>query len=66
MDQAINEIEAAKVLDMAIQTLRNWRSQRKGPPYIKLGRAVRYDPADIKKYLEGHKINPERRGETDL
>lgn len=27
---------------VALQTLANWRSQRKGPPYIKFGAVVRY------------------------
>ena len=55
----LGEEEAAIVLGLAVQTLRNWRSVRKGPPYLKLGRAIRYDPADLETYRENRKITPE-------
>ena len=56
----VNEKVLAKEMDLSVQTLRNWRHKRKGPPYIKIGRAVRYNSEDIKKYLRKHRINPER------
>jgi hypothetical protein len=39
----LNETAAAARLLLAPKTLRNWRSAGiDGPPYLKLGRAVRY------------------------
>ena len=32
----LTESEAAEYLGVAVQTLRNWRHLRKGPPYLKL------------------------------
>lgn len=59
MHQAINEIEVAQTLNLSVQTLRNWRNQRKGPPYLKIGRSVRYSVEDLVNYLNSKKIVPE-------
>jgi hypothetical protein len=58
--QVINEHEAAKVLGKSVQTLRNDRCSRKGAPYIKLGRLVKYRVGDLLDYLERHRIDPEK------
>jgi len=56
----VGEEEAAKILGLSVQTLRNWRFKRIGPPYLKVGsRSVRYSPEDLYKWLEGQKIQPE-------
>ncbi len=57
--------EVASVTGLSVETLAQWRSQRRGIPYLKIGRAVRYDPADVQVYLEGCRVSvcapPERR-----
>ena len=53
----IDEKEVSKVTGIAVQTLRNWRFQRTGPPYCKLGRMVRYGVADLICFMEENKIN---------
>ena len=35
--------DAARVLSVTTECLRRWRCQKKGPPYIKLGKSVRYE-----------------------
>ena len=47
MIKALDERLAADVLGMAVQTLRNWRHQSKGPAYLKVGRSVRYRMEDL-------------------
>ena len=47
----------AKKTGMAIETLAQWRSQKRGIPYLKIGRLVRYDPGDVQKYLEGCRVS---------
>jgi len=42
---------------LSTETLAQWRSQKRGIPYLKIGRAVRYDPADVQAYLEGCKVS---------
>ena len=59
MTEVITEKEVSKLLSISLQSLRNWRCQRKGPPYIKIGRSVRYPIEDLRKYLESRKIEPE-------
>ena len=54
----------AAVTGLSVETLAQWRSQKRGIPYLKVGRAVRYDPADVQTYLEGCKVsvsNPNER-----
>ncbi len=59
--QSMDEKQASKFLNVAVQTLRNWRHRRKGPVYVKLGRSVRYLLADLENYIQGRRINPEGR-----
>ncbi len=59
MDQILNDVEAAKTLNVATQTLRNWRTARRGPAYLKLGRSVRYRVEDLQDYMEKCRIQPE-------
>ena len=58
-DRVVNEVQASEILCRAIQTLRNDRHLRQGPPYIKLGRSIRYRMSDLMDYLEKHRIDPE-------
>jgi excisionase family DNA binding protein len=43
--------QAAKLINVPAETLRFWRHQGRGPVALKLGRAVRYQPADITAWL---------------
>lgn len=58
--KVVNETQAAEMLGRAVQTLRNDRHLRQGPPYIKIGRSVRYQVGDLLNYLERHRIDPEK------
>ncbi len=49
--------EVAKLTSLSIETLAQWRSQRRGIPYLKIGRVVRYDLADVQAYLEGCRVS---------
>ncbi len=59
MDKILKELEAANRMRLAVHTLRNWRHQRKGPPYYKISRSVRYKQSDVEEFLQKHKIIPE-------
>ena len=48
----LNETEAARILAMRVTTLRRWRWAGKGPRFVKIGAAVRYDPADLTAFIE--------------
>ena len=52
--------EASEFLGIPDGTLAQWRSQRRGPQYIKLeGRLVRYRLSDLDAYLSGHLVHTE-------
>jgi hypothetical protein len=59
MKEILDEKESAKLLGLAVQTLRNWRCNRKAPPYYKIGRRVLYDRQALLEYREAKKITPE-------
>lgn len=60
LNPPINEHEAARLLGVAVQTLRNWRHQKRGPAYWKAGTRVNYLIEDLKNYREKRRIDPER------
>ncbi len=47
----LKESEAARILNVEIATLRRWRWAGKGPRFLKLCGAVRYDPADLEAFM---------------
>ncbi len=51
-EHLLNEHEAAALLSLAVPTLRRWRWSGNGPRFAKIGRAVRYDPAELRTYIE--------------
>ena len=57
--KVVNEIGAAEILSRAVQTMRNDRHLRQGPPYLKLGRSVRYKVSDLLDYMEKCRVDPE-------
>jgi len=43
---------AGEVLGFAPVTLQEWRREGKGPPFVRLGRSVRYRRADLDAWAE--------------
>ena len=56
-DQLLTETETARLLNLKVATLRRWRWAGKGPRFVKLGSAVRYDPADLSGFIEAGRRN---------
>ena len=52
----LNEVQVSDMTGRALSTLRNERSRNEGIPYIKIGRSVRYDLADVICFMDSHKI----------
>ena len=57
--------QAAEYLLVPEQTLRLWRVQREGPPWIKLGRLVRYSMDDLQLWLAKNRKDPDSLGLQD-
>ena len=57
--------QAAEMLGIPEGTLAQWRSQRRGPTFIKLeGRLVRYRARDLEGYIAGCVIDPVAKGDV--
>jgi hypothetical protein len=53
LEPSLTDEEAARVLGVAVKTMRNWRSKGFGPPWIAVGRKlVRYRPSDLRAFQE--------------
>jgi hypothetical protein len=51
--------QASEFLSVPEGTLAQWRSQRRGPAFIKLeGRLVRYRSRDLEQYITGCAVEP--------
>jgi DNA-binding transcriptional MerR regulator len=44
--------DLAAFLAIPAKTLRQWRCKDYGPPWRKFGKHVRYDPADVRAWLD--------------
>lgn len=50
--------QAAQYLSISVKCLEKWRSLREGPPYVKLGRSVRYRRDDLDTYMTQRLVKP--------
>ncbi|WP_233205775.1 AlpA family transcriptional regulator [Cryobacterium sp. Y82] len=51
----LTQRELSELLRMPERTLEDWRLMQTGPPYIKLGRLVRYDVQDVLTWVREHR-----------
>jgi hypothetical protein len=61
MKMYLNEKQVAEMTGLAVQTLRNWRFQRRGFNYIRVSKSIRYDLEDVIAFMEERKIRMEGR-----
>ncbi len=45
--------EVAQFLGVPVATLYQWRTRRQGPRAYRVGKWLRYDPADVRSWLSG-------------
>lgn len=60
---AMTEQEVARRLSLSVATLRSWRLRRRGPRYVRFGRAVRYLASDVDRFVRACAV--EHRGVPD-
>lgn len=56
--RVLTEQEVAARFGLSVATLRAWRWKRKGPRFVRFGRAVRYLPADVDQFLVVNAVEP--------
>ena len=52
----LKETEVSELTGLALSTIRNHRAARKGLPFIKLGKAVRYDFDAVVRYMDKNQV----------
>lgn len=50
----LSTTDAARMLSLSPQTLRNWRARRIGPRFIRAGSVAYYPKKAIKEYIEAY------------
>jgi predicted site-specific integrase-resolvase len=55
---ALADEEAARLLSISASTLRAWRSQGRGPAYIRAGRRIVYRVSDLEAFLGANRVEP--------
>jgi len=55
-NMTLDHNQAAKYLGVAAQTLYNWRHERRGPDYVKMGRKIIYRQSDLDRYMQSKTI----------
>lgn len=56
----LTEREVATATGLARATLTSWRSRHRGPPFARIGAAVRYNADDLAQWIAARTVNPEK------
>jgi DNA-binding transcriptional MerR regulator len=54
LEVLLNEVQAAKILNLSTRTLQAWRSQGNGPAFVRAGRAIRYRGRDLLEWIDAN------------
>jgi predicted DNA-binding transcriptional regulator AlpA len=58
----LNEQEAAPLLRLKIKTLQTWRTLKKGPRFVRVGRLVFYPRSELEQFLTNSLVETARPG----
>lgn len=61
METLLSPVDVARLLGVSENTLANWRSERQGPPFCKVGALVRYPADRLHQWIESRMRLPEPR-----
>ncbi|MFI1849714.1 helix-turn-helix domain-containing protein [Streptomyces sp. NPDC020480] len=50
-DHYLTPEDIAEIFKVPLETVRQWRKKRVGPPGFRVGKYLRYDPADVHRYI---------------
>ncbi|MGW7083326.1 helix-turn-helix transcriptional regulator [Streptomyces sp. NPDC054871] len=54
-DRYLTPDDIAEIFGVPLETVYQWRKKRTGPPGFRVGKHVRYDPADVRIYVAQRK-----------
>jgi predicted DNA-binding transcriptional regulator AlpA len=55
--QLLTQDQLSEMFQISVRTLEDWRLIGSGPPYIKLGRLVRYSADAVSLWLSDHRVD---------
>lgn len=58
MEPLWKDVQLAEYLGVDVKSLERWRREGTGPPFIRAGRQVRYDPQAVRAWLEERTTTP--------
>ncbi len=53
--------EVSKLTGLSVETLAQWRSQKRNIPYLKIGRLIRYSQRDVQVWLDSCRVSVNER-----
>jgi predicted DNA-binding transcriptional regulator AlpA len=59
-DDLVNDYEVARIIGVKRETCIRWRELKKGPPFYRVGRAVRYSEREVRAWLRTRRVVPRR------
>ena len=57
-EQLLDTEAAARLLGCTPFALIKFRRERRGPPYIRVGKLIRYSYSDLQIWLNSHRVSP--------
>ncbi|MEU9346380.1 helix-turn-helix domain-containing protein [Streptomyces sp. NPDC048278] len=54
-DRYLTPDDIADIFGVPLETVYQWRRKRTGPPGFRIGKHLRYDPADVRAYVTSRK-----------
>lgn len=63
-ERLLHERDAAHYLGMSVAWLRRKRWEGDGPAYVRHGRAVRYEPTALRRWVEAHRVGGSERADS--
>lgn len=54
-DRYLTPDDIAEMFEVPKETVYQWRKKRTGPPGFRIGKHLRYDPGDVRAYVNGRK-----------
>jgi len=60
VDLLLKEEDAAHLLSLSVRTLQAWRVRTAGPPFVQVGRAIRYRRRDLIAWIDANTVSGPR------
>ncbi|MFF3312248.1 helix-turn-helix domain-containing protein [Streptomyces sp. NPDC002952] len=54
-DRYLTPDDIAEMFEVPLETVYQWRKKRTGPPGFRIGKHLRYDPVDVRAYVDQRK-----------